>query len=202
VDQLRVMAMAGLLRLATFTNSATEEADRIYEDARTLAEARADTAALAELMISWSIEQLRRGNAAESMRVAADFVARAQAADARDLVRRYRLTLLLTCMTAGEPSTGVALIAGADGSDWLTAPVNEDNYLSRGFYSLLQAWTGNLPAARAHLDAALTFAEREQRAASWMYAFRVDFAWLSGNHDGVLAQAEIALQRAEAYGSP
>ncbi len=202
VNQLRVMALTGLLRLATFINLPIEEADQIYDEARSVSEALGNTALLAEVLISWSVELLHRGDAAAAMRIAEEFVDRALAADARDLVRRYRVALLLTCATAGEPAAGVQLIAKGDGSGWLTAAVDEDNYMSRGFYSLLQAWTGHLPAAREHLDAALAYAEQGQRAASWMYAFRVDLAWISGNYAGVLAQAQIALQRAEAYGSP
>jgi adenylate cyclase len=202
VDHLRVMALAGLLRLTPFTNISSEEADGIYREARGIAEANGDTAALAELLICWALEQLHRGDAAEAMRIAEEFVERALAAGARDLVRRFRLALLLICTTSGEPRAGVALVARGDGMDWLTEEINDDNYLSRGFSGLMQAWMGRLREAQEQLNAALAFAERGQRAASWMYAFRVDIAWMTGDYAGALTQAQLALHRAESYGSP
>lgn len=201
VDHLRVMALCGLLRLSGFINASVDEADRVYYEARSLAELHNDTAGLAEAMICWAIEQLHRGDASEAMQVTAEFVDRAMSAGAPELVRRYRLMLLLACATAGEPLAGVRLIARVDGDDWYKAPIDDGNYLSRGFYSLVQAWNGQLHEALETLNEALAYGERQQRAVSWMYAFRVDFALLSGNHAGVLAQAQTALQLAENYGS-
>jgi adenylate cyclase len=118
-----------------------------------------------------------------------------------DLARRYRLSLLLVYTSAGAPREGIAVASALGGEEWLTKAVDAENYMSRGFYGMMLAWMGRLAEGRAHLDAALAVGEREQRATSWMYAFRVDIAWMSGDHAGVLPQAQQALLRAEASGS-
>ncbi len=65
-DRLRIQSLAGLVRMAQFTDIAPEETEAAYVEARNLAEANSDTAALAELLISYSAEQLHRGDAREA----------------------------------------------------------------------------------------------------------------------------------------
>ena len=200
-DRLRVMALAGVLRMAQFADMPPEEAAEAYRQARALAEANGDGAALAELLISYATEHLRRGDAAEAVRVAAEAVQLSLQADAGALVERFRLALLLIHSAAGYPREGLELVERVCGAAWLTTPVDDNNFMSRGFSAFMLAWLGQLQASAQQLSAALAFVREHQRPASWMHATVVDLAWFTGDTRDVLLHARLALRQAEAHGS-
>ena len=198
----RIAARAGLIRMAQFADVGTELVERSYSEARCLAEESGDIASSAELLISYGNELLHRGDAAGSAQHAADAVRLCISHDMRAMVSRFRLAILLSHNAAGRPREGVALVDEANGTGWREEQIGEDNFMSRGFYGLMLAWMGRLPEAEQNLREALAFAEREDRAASWMHTNLVDLGWFSGVNDGAMAHARKAFVRAESFGSP
>ncbi len=200
-DRLRIQSLAGLVRMAQFTDVAPAEIEAAYGEARALAEANRDTAALAELLISYSAEQLHRGDAREAIRLVAEAVRLAVESGALDLINRFRLQLLLVHGTAGYPREGAELVSAAGGDSWLTEPLGPDNVMSRAFHALMLGWLGRLDRAQTELRAALAYAEQEGRGTSWMHTSWIDLASFSGDLAGVLQHGELALRRAETSGS-
>jgi adenylate cyclase len=200
-DRLRIQTLAGLVRMAQFTDVAPGETEAVYAEARALAEANRDTAALAELLISYSAEQLHRGDAREAVRLVTEAVHLAVDSGARELINRFRLQLLLVYGTAGYPREGVEWVSQAGGDGWLTEPIGPDNVMSRAFHSLMLGWLGRLDQAHGQLRAALAYAEQEGRATSWMHTNWIDLASFSGDLGGVLQHGQLAMQLAETGGS-
>ncbi len=120
---------------------------------------------------------------------------------ARELINRFRLQLLLVHSTAGYPREGVELVNEAGGDGWLTEPLGQDNFMSRTFYALMLGWMGRLTEAQAQLKAGLAYADREERTSSWMHTNWIDIAGFTGDYSGVLQHGQLALQRAEVWGS-
>ena len=200
-DHLRVAALAGLVRMAQLTDVTFDEAQAAYEEARALAQANRDTAALAELSLSWAAEQLHRGDAEAGIRVASEAVRLAIDSDARELVHRFRLNLLLIYNTAGYPREGIAVVNEAAGDDWMSGPVNAENYQSRSFYSMMLAWLGRLPEAATAFATALAYSESGARTPGWLGTVSVELAWFGGDYTGILQRAQSGLERAESFGS-
>lgn len=200
-DRLRIQSLAGLVRMAQFTETTEEEIEAAYIEARALAEANQDTAALAELLISYSAEQLHRGDAREAIRYAGEAVRLAVDSNARGLINRFRLQLLLVHSTAGYPREGAELVSAAGGDGWLTEPVGPENFMSRAFHALTLGWLGKLDRAHAQLRETLTYAEPEGRDTSWMHTNWIDLASFTGDPAGVLQHGQLAMQRAESWGS-
>ena len=200
-DRLRIQSLAGLVRMAQFTDVAPEETEAAYSEARAVAEANHDTAALAELLISYSAEQLHRGDAREAIRLVTEAVRLAVDSGALELINRFRLQLLLVHSTAGYPREGAELVSEAGGDGWLTEPLGPENFMSRAFHALMLGWLGRLDQANAQLRAALAYAEQEGRASSWMHTNWIDLAGFSGDHRGVLQHGQLAMRLAEPGGS-
>jgi len=200
-DRLRVQTLAGLVRMAQFTDIPPQEVECAYKQARALAEANRDTAALAELLVSYSAEQLHRGDAREAVRMSGEAVQLAVDSGARELINRFRLQFLVVHGTAGYPREGVTLVSEAGGDGWLTEPLGPENFMSRAFHALLLGWLGRLDEARAQLVAALAYAERDGRDPSWMHTNWIDLAGFTGDYAGVLQHGQLALLRAESWGS-
>ena len=200
-DRLRVQTLAGLVRMAQFTDIPPQEVECAYKQARMLAEANGDTAALAELLVSYSAEQLRRGDAREAVRTSGEAIRLAVESNARELINRFRLQFLVVHGTAGYPREGVTLVSEAGGDGWLTEPLGNDNFMSRAFHALLLGWLGRLDEARAQLIASLAYGERDGRDSSWMHTNWIDLAGFTGDYNGVLQHGQLALQRAESWGS-
>jgi tetratricopeptide (TPR) repeat protein len=74
--------------------------------------------------------------------------------------------------------------------------------MSRGFYGLMQATLGKIVEAEEDVRNAVAFAEKEDRAASWMHANLVDIAWFSGRYERAMPEARRAVERAEMSGGP
>ncbi len=201
IRSLGIRARAALIRLAQFAAVDDQEVERAYQEARDWAQADGDVSDRAELMISYGSEMLHRGQVA----VAADL--HRQAADLcltqrrPELINRFRLPLMLSFNAAGQLRMVLDILDRA-GGDWRTRPVDEENYLSRGFYGLMLAWMGSLEQAAVHLQDAIRYAERVQRPASWMYANQVDLALMNGAFAPALAAAYRGLERASGNGSP
>ncbi|WP_428311793.1 ATP-binding protein [Hydrocarboniphaga sp.] len=200
-ERMRVQALAGIVRQAQFTDLSTDEVENAYRQASELARASQDTAAQAELLISYSAEQLHRGDAQQAIQLVARAMQLAVDSGALDLINRFRLQLLLVHSTAGYPREGVDIITRTGGDAWLTEPVGRDNYLSRAFYALMLGWLGQLAQAQQQLHAVLAYAGPENRIASWMHGTWIDLAQFTGDYDGVIRHGELAMQRAEETGS-
>ena len=198
----RIQARAGILRMAQFTDISEAEVERCFEEAQAMAEALGDLPARAELMISAGMEALHRGQAER----AADYVSRATdlcvESGAGELVHRFRVPVLVVHNAAGQPREGISCANRGAGDAWLREPVGEENYLSRGFYGAILMWLGQLDEARVQLRDATRYAEKEDRAESWMRAMQVDLGWFTGETEGVMQQAQQAVDRALNFGSP
>jgi len=201
VLKLRTAARAGLIRTAQFTPIALPDIERAYEQGRTLAAATGDIPGQAEMAISYGNELLRRGNVAGSVSLHREAVALCLQHDAKGMITRFRLSILLCHFAAGLPREGIAMVDLGDDGAWRRAPISEDNFGSRGFHALLLAWLGELDAARQQLSEVLDFTRRDGRDAGWMYAFMVDFAWFDGDTREVMHYAARAVERAAESGS-
>jgi len=201
VQRLRVAARAALIRMAQFTPIPTEDVERAYAEGRAMAAAAGDVAGAAELIISYGNEQLHLSNPPGAVSLHAEAVQLCLDHGAQEIVQRFRLGILLSHFSAGLPREGIVLVDQADGGRWRTDPINEDNFVSRAFHSLMLAWMGELPLARTQLAEALEYAQRENRNASWMHAFMVDLAWFNDDTDGVLYHGQMAVERAAESGS-
>ena len=200
VRKLRIGARSMLIRNAQFLTVAPEEVERAYDEGRQMAEESGDVASVAELMLSYGNELLHRGDAEAAAQLSADAVKLCVDRGLQAMIGRLRLPILLTHNAAGRPREGVQLV-DAGGVDWRTRPVDEDNFMSRGFYGSMLSWLGRLPEAKQNLDDAIAYAEKEGRPASWMYAFKVEVAWFSGDYSYALPAARKAVQNAEEFGS-
>ncbi len=199
---LRIAARAGLIRMAQFTPVPRATVERAYAEGRAMAAASGDIAGAAELMISYGNELLHRSDAEGAVRLHRDAVRYCLEHGQGLQVQRFRLAILLSHFSAGRPREGIALVDAADDGQWRREAVGEDNFISRGFHSLMLAWLGALPEAQAQLRAVLDYASREGRNASWMHAFMVDLAWFSGDYGEALQQGRLAVERAEDNGGP
>ncbi|TXI05575.1 MAG: adenylate/guanylate cyclase domain-containing protein [Rhizobium sp.] len=196
-----VAARAGLIRMAQFIEISIDEVERAYAEARQMADASGDVASVAELMISYGNELVHRGESEAAARQVAEAVTLCKEHGLADLVQRFRLAILLTHNAAGRPRDGIKLVDAAAGSQWRTEPVNEENFMSRGFYGIMLTWIGEVKEAERNLLAAVAIAEREDRSASWLHANLVDFAWFTGRHEMALSEARKSYERAQAFGS-
>ncbi len=198
----RIAALAGIVRVAQFTDVPEAEAEKAYQDGLKLAQECGDVVCMAELKLSYASEMLHRGDASAAVRLAAEAVAICKEYKVPQLIHRFRLAILLPHNAAGLPAEGIRLVDEGGGSEWRSAPITEENFASRAFYGLMLAWMGRLPEAEANLNGALEVAMREDRAASWMHANMVDFAWFSGNYEPALSHGRDAIHHAEKFGSP
>jgi class 3 adenylate cyclase/tetratricopeptide (TPR) repeat protein len=199
----RIAARAGLLRMAQFVEIPREELESLFREARHTAESSGDAAGLAELMLSYANEYLHRGEAEAAVRLATEAVQQAMAVGAgSQIAHRFRLALLLIFNSAGYPREGLELVNQAAGTEWMTEPIGAENFMSRGFYGLMLGALGRLPEAYENVRQAVAYADREDRAASWMHANLVDLAWMSGDTAPAMAEGRKAVERAESFGSP
>jgi class 3 adenylate cyclase/tetratricopeptide (TPR) repeat protein len=200
-DRLRVQALAGIVRQAQFTDMSVDEVEQAYREASGLAAENHDTAALAELLISYSAEQLHRGDAQAAITLAGRAMQLAVDSEAVELISRYRLQLLLVHSVAGYPREGVERVSHAGGDGWLTEAIGHDNFMSRAFHALMLGWLGKLPQARSELAAVFAYADRDNRTTSWMHSSWIDLANFTGEYDAVLRHGELAMELAEESGS-
>jgi len=198
---LRILARSGLIRMAQFANVPEAEVEKAYHEARLMAEEGADVATIAELMMSYGTEQLHRGDCESAAQLQGGAARLALEAGETQLVNRFRLGILLTHTAAGRPRDGIALLDEA-GAEWRTRPIDGDNFMSRAFHALMLGWLGQFREAERELAAAATFAETDDRTASWIHANRVDLAMLTGDYREVLAWAGKATARSSQFGSP
>jgi adenylate cyclase len=198
----RIAARSGMIRMAQFVDVPMEEVERSYREARQLADESGNAGAAIELTMSYAAEQVHRGDAAGGARMAAESLELARKIGAADLVQRFRLAYLLAFSAAGMQREGIERINAVCGDGWLTSPITQDNYMSRGLHGLMLCALGELDRARADLLAAVEISIAEDRSASWMHANLVDFAWFSGDYSDALNQARIAVRKAEQFGSP
>ena len=196
-----IVARAGLIRTGQFVEIPLEEIESAYVKARQMADECGDIAGAAELMISYGNEMVHRGDSETAAQLGAQAVRLCLEHGYESLVSRFRLAILLTHNAAGRPRDGIELVDSACGTGWRTEPVDENNFMSRGFYGLLLTWTGDLQEAEQNLLAAVAMAEKEDRSASWMHANLVDFAWFTGRHEMALAEARKSYERSQAFGS-
>lgn len=201
VHRGRIAARANLIRMAQFTTVSEEEVERAYGEARTMAEECGDVACEAELLISYGNELMHRGQVDAAATTHEEAMRLCFEHGLPELLNRFRLAVLLSFNAAGRLRRIVEILDAA-GGDWRTRAIDEDNYLSRGFYGLMLGWMGRLDEATRHLDDVLAYAEQGSRPVSWIYANRVDLAFFSGDVDQALPAALRALEQAEKFGSP
>ena len=198
----RIAARSGIIRMAQFAGVPAAEVDQAYTEARQLADECGDVACAIELLLSYGGEHLHRGDAQRAADHSARAVDLALANRAGDMVQRFRLAVLLSHHAAGLPLLGLERVDRATGTGWRTEAISEDNYMSRGFYGLMQVWLGQYAEAEKNLREALAYAVRDDRSASWMHANMAEFALFAGRPAEALHQAQLAMQMAESYGSP
>lgn len=202
VRRQRIAVRSMLIRMAQFAPVAVVEVDAAYAEAQQMAKECGDLACTVELMMSYSNESLHRGDAGEAARLTRDAVQLCIEHGLGEQVARFRLSVLITHAAAGQPREGIALCDVATGPDWHRATISEDNFLSRGYYGILRMWMGFFDESERCLVDALAYADREDRAASWMVAQRVELAWFKGQSEGVIALARDAYERAQQAQSP
>lgn len=197
----RIGARAALIRLSQFAAVPTAEVERAYAQARAMTRRCDDVGADAELQISYGNELMRRGqvDAAASLHEAA--MAQCFEHGRVDLINRFRVAVLLSFNAAGRPRRIVELLDAA-GADWRLREVDDENYLSRGFYGLMLAWLGRLDEAARAIDVVIDYARTSGRTASWLYASAADLALLRGDYESALQQTRIGVEQAEKHGSP
>jgi adenylate cyclase len=201
VRHARISARSGLVRMAQFWTLDDAQVARAYAEARQLADECGDPLCAAELAVSYGNWQLHRGEAERAVASVVEGVHTCPAPQRAAFVDRFRLTLLLTHSAVGRVQEGVDLVNAEGGTDWLTRPIDADNNLSRGFLCLGLAWTGELARASDELGQCIAWAERDGRGTSWMHSLRADFAWFSGDTDGLLSACERAVEQARDFGS-
>lgn len=201
VQRLRIAARAALIRMAQFTPVSEAAVERAYAEGRATAAAIGDVAGAAELIISYGNEQLHRSNALGAVSLHAEAVQLCLGHCQGEIVRRFRMAILLSHFSAGLPREGIALVDQADDGAWRSDAIGEDNFISRAFHALMLAWLGAFSPARQQLAEALDYAQHEGRNASWMHAFMVDLAWFDGDTGNVMHHAQLAMQRALESGS-
>ncbi|MFC4251292.1 adenylate/guanylate cyclase domain-containing protein [Sinimarinibacterium flocculans] len=197
----RIAARAALIRIAQFAPVGEETVERVYAEARALARRCGDVGADAELQISYGNELMHRGQVDAAAQIHEQAMDLCFAHGRAELINRFRVAVLITFNAAGRLRRIVEILDRA-GGDWRTRAVDEENYLSRGFYGLMLAWMGRLQEASRHQQAAIEFAARGQRMASWIYASTVDLALLGGDDGGALMHTRTGLEQAEKFGSP
>lgn len=200
VRRARIAARAGLIRLAQFITIGEAEIDRVYDEARALADDCGEVPCRVELLISYGSELLHRGQVDAALRIHEEAIQLCMDAGMAPLINRFRLAVLQTFNAAGHVRRIVEILDIA-GSDWRERAVDEENYMSRGFYGLTLAWRGRLAEAAAHLQESLHYAQQHNRAASWMHVGFVDLASFTGELASALPAAMHALEQAEKFGS-
>jgi adenylate cyclase len=199
----RIASRAGMLRMSQFIEIPRPRLEELFTEAKGMAERTGNLPALAEVLFSYANEQLHRGDAEAAVKLATEAVQKAIAVGkGRELVHRFRLSVLLVFNAAGYPREGLDLVNSAAGTGWMTEPIGADNYMSRGFFGFMQALLGKLKEGERDIRGSAEFADKEDRSAGWMYGFLVDLAALSGDHRNALAEARRAVERAEKFGSP
>lgn len=197
----RVAARAGLIRMGQFTPVAREEIETAYHDGWKMVEEFSDIESGAELLFSYASELLHRGEAERAVQLVAQAVADAEAVGALDMIQRFRFLVLMAHNAAGRLAQGLELATRA-GDDWLQRTIDDENFMSRGFYGALRLWQGALDEAHAELQASIAYAEAVGRESIWQHADLVEWAWFSGDATQALAHGEAAVQAARAFGSP
>ena len=197
---LRIAARAGLIRMAQFTPVPLADVEQAYDEGRAMAATSGDVAGAAELMISYGNELLHRSDAEGALRLHRDAVRYCMEHRQAALVQRFRMAILLSHFSAGRPREGIALVDTADDGQWRHEAIGEDNFVSRGFHSLMLIWLGELPKAQQQLQTVLDYASREGRNASWMHAFMVDIAWFTGDYSEALHHGRQAMALAQEGG--
>jgi class 3 adenylate cyclase/tetratricopeptide (TPR) repeat protein len=197
----RIAARSALIRLSQFAAIRSDEVARAYAEARELARICGDVGADAELQISYGNELMRLGQVDAAARTHELAMAQCFEHGRADLINRFRLAVLLSFNAAGRPRRIVELLDAA-GADWRQRAVDEENYMSRGFYGLMLAWMGRLEEGARDVETVLDYARAHGRTASWLYASSVDLHLLRGDYERALPLTQIGLEQAEKHGSP
>ena len=198
----RITARAGMIRISQFADADSAEILRCYQEAKQLADDCGDIASAIELMISYSNELVHQGQAGAAAKLVQDAVKLCRQHGLSTLVQRFRLAILMVCSTAGWLREGIRMVDEGGGPEWRRTAISDDNFMSRGFHGVMLSQLGQLDAAGAELHAALDYAQREDRSASWMHAFCVDHAWFVGDTEATLGHARRAYERAQTFSSP
>ncbi len=195
---LGIVARAGIVRTAPMYHVPEEEVERSCTEARRMAEEHNDRLGLAELLIANSGESLHRGDAELSLQQVLEAQAIADEMGDRGLIARFRIPILLSYFATGRLREGLQAIQG----DWAEGEMTLENLASRAFRALMLAYTGKLDEGEKEMRQALRIAASAGRNISWIHANLVDIAYLSGRYDNARSEAQLAVAKAEEYGSP
>lgn len=195
----RVTARAGILRVATFFHLGDdEEAERAWIEAKALVKTSQDTAALAELQVSYAMVQMRDADADDAVTNVTEALHTARASDDGGTVEsRFRTSILVAYFGAGRVAEGLALLTEPGCPPWADGPVNLDNYYSRGFRALMISYMGQLDEANRDLAASIEMATQQNTPVSWFYGNVVEYCNLSGNTEQALSASRNAIARAQ-----
>ena len=202
VARHRIVARSALVRMAVHAGVSLDETEQAYQQAKRIARERRDLRSHADLVLSYGVDWLHRGDAdaACALTSQAARLTRAAADAAPDF--SFAEYVLYTHNTAGRLEEGDALCRELLGDGWITQPLSALNYRARAEHASLLAFRGRLTEARAEFDAVLKVSAGDDNTAAWIHAFCVDLALLSGDATRAMTDAQQALKHAEAFGSP
>jgi tetratricopeptide (TPR) repeat protein len=184
----------------------SEELERVFEEGKALAKQSHDPKALAELLSAYSAAQTSAGNADAALEHALEAVRLARESGDPQFETGLRLGTMFAYYGAGRLRDAVEYAAesydrakgeGAFRSD----PIGPENLASRGFRAMLLTWMGHLEEAERDLQRVIQIGNELGKSFSWMRGNLVDLAALSGRNETALAQARMALEEAQQYGS-
>ena len=202
VSRQRVLARSALVRMAVHADVPLDETEAAYQQGKRIARERRDLRSHADLLLSYGVDWLHRGDAdaACALTTQSARLVRVAAEGATDY--SFAEYLLYTHNTAGRLEEGEALCSELLGGDWTGQPITAHNYRARAEHAALMTYRGQLRAARADFEAILAVSPSDDNSAAWIRAFLVDWALFSGDDSRAMEDAQQALKRAEAFGSP
>jgi len=154
----RIEARAALIRAGVHTGVPADEVERAYKEGQELAQDRPDTESHAELVLSYGLNRLHRGDAD----AAAELTARAArlriGGGRRDWPGPFLDYVIYAHNTAGRLEEGMTLARELVGEDWMAEPVSTHDYVARAEYAAALTYQGKLKLARGILEESLAAA--------------------------------------------
>ncbi|MAA73834.1 MAG: hypothetical protein CMN28_03915 [Salinisphaeraceae bacterium] len=198
----RIRARAGINRVAALIGVEPDEVDQAWQVAEALCADHARPNEYAELLLSRASVLLNRGHTDQALMRVRQAIATATGPEGRALLGRFRLPLLNVFFVAGALQSGLDALEQLSPEAWSRGPLTQENFLSRALRAMFLAARGDLRTARRDMADALTVARREEQRSSWIHSNRVDLAYLARDPDGAADDARVAIEEAEAFGSP
>ncbi len=202
VARNRVVARAALVRMAVVAGVPLEETERAYQQGRMIAREKRDLRSHAELVLSYGVDWLHRGDADAACALTAQAAGLIRVAAVGTPDFSFAEYALYTHNVAGRLEDSALLCSDLLGPDWVRQPLSAANYRARAEYAAHLCYRGQLARARAELEAILKAFPHDDNTGAWVNAFLVDWAVFSGDVSHVMNDAQKSLKHAEAFGSP